>query len=155
MTWVQERVQQVKQAEESRTSEREWQLHCERIIRAKAPELSGALWSAMERDVQEFNDCFPHAPHRRIEFHRQPSNRILVRKPNFPAVILEAWLDLEGHAIRFTRDMTPDCESPTQRDVGLLRIRLYDDGNLMLFNGEHPVTREEASRLLLDPILGP
>lgn len=155
MSWVQERVQQIKQAEESQTSQREWQLHCERVINAKAPELTRSVWSAMERDVQEFNDSFPTTPQRKIEFQKQPSDRILVRKPYFPALILEARLDLEGRAIRFTCSMTPDSESSPQRSVGILRIRVFDDGNLMLFNGERPLTCEEASQLLLDSILRP
>ena len=155
MSWVQERVEQIKRAEESQSSQREWQLYSERVIRAKAPEFSRSVWSAMERDIHEFNDSFPTAPHRKIEFHKQPSNRVLIRKPYFPALILEAWLDLEGRAIRFTCAMTPDSESSPQRSVGILRIRLFDDGNLMLFNGEHPLTCEEASRLLLDPMLSP
>lgn len=155
MSWVQERIQQIKQAEESQTSQREWQLHCERVIAAKAPDLAQSVWSAVERDVQEFNDSFSAAPHRKIEFHRQPSNRVLVRKPYYPTLILEAWLDLEGRVIRFTCSMTPDSESSRQRNVGILRIRLFDDGNLMLFNGEHPLTIEEASQLLLDSILRP
>lgn len=153
MSWVQERVEQIKRAEETQTSKREWQLHCERIIRAKAPDLARSVWSVVEQDIKEFNEAFPTEPHRRIEFHRDPSNRILVRKPYFPAFFLEAWLDLEGQALRFTCSMKRDHESSPQRSVAILRIRLFDDGNLMLFNGEHPLTTEEASRLMLDSIL--
>jgi seryl-tRNA synthetase len=155
MSWVQERVEEIKRAEESQVSQREWQLHCERVIRAKAPDLARSVWSAIERDIQQFNESFPNIPHRKIEFHKQPSNRVLVRKPHYPALILEAWLDLEGRAIRFTCSMTADSESSPQHTVGVFRIRLFDDGNLMLFNGERPLTCEEASQLLLDPILRP
>lgn len=153
MSWVQERVEQIKRAEESQTSQREWQLHCERVIRVKAPDIARSVWSAIKRDVQEFNDSFPTATHRRVEFHNQPSNRILVRRPYYPALILEAWLDLEGRAIQFTCNTTRDSESAMQRSVGIFRIRLFDDGNLMLFNGEHPLTCDEASQLLLNPFL--
>ncbi len=153
MSWVQERVEQIKRAEETQASQREWQLHCERVIRAKAPDLARSVWAAVERDIREFNDSFPSTPQRKIEFHRQPSNRILVRKPYYPALILEAWLELEERAIRFTCSMTPDSESSPQRSVGIFRIRLFDDGNLMLFNGERPLTCEEASQVLLHPIL--
>jgi hypothetical protein len=155
MSWATERAEQIKQHEYSRASNREWQLHSDKMIRAKAPALWASLASAIERDVSEFNKALPDNPQHQIEFQTAVPSGLIARKPCFPALRLTAWLKTEEHTIRFTIAKTLDHDSSARQTTGILRIRLFDDGQLYLLNGERLLTIEEASQLLLDSLLRP
>ena len=128
MSWVTERAEQIKQREHTRASDREWQIHSDKIIREKAPALWNALAFSIERDVREFNEAIGNNPQRKIEFQTTVPNGLIGRKPYFPALCLTAGLEVERHAILFAILSTRDHDSPTHKTTGILRIRLFDDG---------------------------
>ncbi|MBI1750620.1 MAG: hypothetical protein HY234_09775 [Acidobacteria bacterium] len=148
--WGAEQAARIKEREDLRTTEREWQLHSSRVIKNGSPYLFKTFTDLVESAISGFNESFPPNSHRKIEFQRIPSNRLLVRRPYYPALCLEVWLDVDCQCIRFTTSIRPDQESSAQNGAGRFRILHFEGSNLQLANGERLISLEDACRLPLE-----
>jgi hypothetical protein len=152
--WVQNRIEQITAQEERRNIVRQHELYCDRMIRAEGAFLFNSLSMSVEGIVKAFLDAFPNDQGKRIEFTRIVPNGFKVRKPIFPALTLDVWLELDSHAVKFSTSRHASHDTVPHETTGILRIVALE-GNLHLKNGERLITPTEAANMLMDCFLSP
>jgi hypothetical protein len=146
--WLKEKADQIKQEEGARKGERERLAR----IKAQAPEVCAAVATTTERLVTEFNETFRSKPRKQLEFERVPPHGFFVRKPSYPGLVLETWLDLDAQEYHYSLSGAVGKDSPV-RTQGTLVLHLDEAGQLQLKSMMKTLNTEEVARFLLEPML--
>jgi hypothetical protein len=147
--WVREAVETMNQRPLEARNDFGPQIRDDYVALTKARHVFKMLSCLVEEAVNEFNAA-NSIQGRRMEFHNIPSNRMLIRRPQYPSLQMEVWLDVESRSVRFTTATRIDREHPLRQTVGRLRTRLVAD-ELQISNGERLLDLEKACKLLLSP----
>lgn len=136
-TFVQERLRQLHEQEESRSSDRSWLQHADKTFHAKVSALWEQIASTAGDRIAEWNEGLGRPNHpRRIEFQRIPSKRLLARCAAFPTVAVSVWVDLDDQSLQYEVRRKLDHASEPQTNTGRMPIKLLEsDGELHLYDG--------------------
>ena len=149
MSWIKERLE-----EKQVVLEQEWLRDSDLVERQPARNLEEAWFhmvAAVERDVKEYN-ALKLCGHRQINVTTGPDS-LQLQWHDYGDPILNLRMDHTGEVINYSIRTGKGDDQPRH---GTLRIRLRRGSNAILYNGRpSPFTYEEASQLLLQPLLMP
>src|ERR1700685_2885833 len=136
-TFVQERLRQLHEQEDSRSSDRDWLRHADKVFSAKARSLWDQVASVSDERIGEWNKGLGRPNHpRRVELQSIPSERLLARCSTFPSVTVELWLDRDDQSLRYEVRRKLDQGSVPTSHTGRMPIKLLEaDGELHVDDG--------------------
>jgi hypothetical protein len=149
--WIQERAAKIKAEERVRQRERDWQAQQAEVIKANAAAILDRLFKTVVSDIRKFNALFPDDPHRRIQrAERTTSGGFLVHQTHYPAVTLEVSLNSEQLEYVYTK--TPNAQTLPFQIKGNFSLGLTESGAIYIHQDSNPLSLEQVSRILLEPI---
>ncbi|GEM_PF-4150077 len=159
--WAKDLAVAIRQQEHERRRETERALERRRLFHQNAPPVWLELTVILAMDAREFNNVFKNDAKSCAEFERYPENprippeRISIRRNGYVRAELETWLEmtLEGVQYRITRRV--HHEGVTTEKRGTLNLIMDDSGKVTLHHDGRGLNTEEASELILRPILQP
>lgn len=151
--WAKELAEKIKLQEESRRREEFRQQERTRLFASKVPQLWREFISVMEKDLEEFNKVFASEASTRIVFQRGPGTRFRLHWAFASRDQLEVLLDLERQVIEYRLSRKGLSEGVFPEKTGILSLPMNEAGEISLRNEEQTLTLDEASELLLRPVL--
>jgi hypothetical protein len=149
--WIDETVERVKERDERRQREREWQLHKAAVMPSKAKRLWEELSACLERDVEAFNERFSNERERQFVIQK-PSSSFVVRRTFFPSVELRIQVNAQEGFIEWKKITRRSSEGSHRQTSGRFRLDLHETDILYIVNSEDStITCEECSEALLKP----
>jgi len=153
-SWIEEKAEQIKQREEATRKEREWQIHAAQATRSRGKEVVEKLEEAVRADVSKWNEKFPNQPNKQIDsVGKHFPNGFKVNKTHYPAFSLYVSFDAESNSIPYIVVRNRAVDSTSYEERGVFRMHLAEDGNIYLTRHSSPISFEEASQILLEPLL--
>ena len=152
-SWVSERVDRIKAAEQKEIDRRGWTLVCDGVLVRGGAGLLGRLASVVEADVDQFNLSFAADRRKKLDFQAVPSHRFIVRRASYHSFHLECWWDAEERSIRFTARSRRSYDSGSIDSAGRFKIVVREGNGLQLQSEGNDITYEDASQLLMGPFL--
>ncbi len=150
--WVKQEVDRIRETGKRVSDDRSWQQFRANSITAKWQDIWKPIREAVRQDAKDFSDQFAGERQKQLEFNEVPSRGLIVRKPFFPAVTVEARIDEQRQVIdyRFTRTQSHQ-HAPTPED-GIFDIDIENGGFFCVKRNNIPMTASEISAFLLRPI---
>ena len=151
--WAKELAEQIKQQEELRRQEERQRQEKARAFSAKALHLWREFVPVLERDLEEFNQVLEQGARTgagvQMVFERGPGTRFRARRGSATHDQFEVWLELERQTVEYRLNTTKGGADST----GQFRLVMNDAEEISMHNEDRALTFEEASELLLRPLL--
>jgi len=154
-TFIQERLRQLREDEDSRSSDRSWLQHADSVFKAKAHSLWEQVVSTAQDRVTEWNEGLGRPNHaRRAKLDLIPSERLKAFCHIYPLVHITVWLDRDDQSLRYEVQRKLDSGSLSTIQGGRMPIKLLEaDGELHVYDGCASVPDiSTAVELILSPL---
>ena len=141
----------VKEREERRRRDREWQLHKAATIARKSKRLWEEVSGCLQNDVSAFNEKLSNNATR--QFRIRLSDHLVISREFYPSVNLKVSLNVLDGCIEYKKATRRDSNCSHMRSAGRFGLDLTDSGQLYIMDSEgSAISCEEASQSLLSPI---
>jgi hypothetical protein len=159
--WAKQLAVALREQEAERRRETERALERRRLFHQNAPPVWVELAVTLAMDAREFNSVFRSEPKNGVEFERYPENprvapeRIGVRRNGHVRAELEIWLEMSLECVQYRIMRRVQHEGVTHEKRSMLNLIMDDSGKVILHHDGRSLSTEEASELVLRPILQP
>ncbi len=127
MGWAEERVAQIKAAQETEAAKNQRTLHAQAVIRNSADDLWELLVSHLESNTKEFANALPLAKERNLRADRLNSNNLTISTQVAPLIHFEIIYSRGAHVDGLLRTCASLGET---REIKLNKIRFTVDSDL-------------------------
>jgi hypothetical protein len=149
--WIEEEAKKRKELRTQVEQRQQWQLQKEEKIREKVPVWFQALLTAVQKDVEEFNETYPGVEERLGKVETMGDAAFQVVRNYEPLFLAEVRMKESSisYKVEFRREGDPTLSSVQ----GSFQVQMLESGETQLFEHNGPISPEKASEKLLRPAL--
>ena len=154
-SWVKREAEKRKELERQQQQKSEARASRVKKVADKAPALWEKFAAVVENHVAEFNLLFRDDKLKVFQVEKPAPRALLLKRSPYPAVRMEIFLNLDTRSVNYQVVRTPRAHGRPSEEIGAIPIALDDKGAPQLMSGNHQLTLEAASELILKPVLFP
>jgi hypothetical protein len=146
------RIQAIKNAQAARADARISVRRHDRILERELLRNFAAIQAACKSGTEQIRIEFPDS---RIEFLEIPSRAFTIRKPMFPAVVLNVEISADGAAISIQAERRRTANALPYSSKDVVRIAVNDDDSIYYVHGDEsiPLHADQVAEIILRPLL--